>query len=297
VIEVAQDYREVIVSVDELKKSFDQTPLFDSISFKIYQGSFTTILGLNGVGKSSLLNILCNRLTPDEGHGHVLGRPIGTDLAEERLSLALVSEYLNYEIGASTREFSRYYGALFRHFDWPLFDRFCEVRKIDLNKHFSQYSRGQKMQFCLILAMAQRPKILFIDEVTSVLDYKAREFFLTELKQYCDNGGTVVLTTNIINEVQQYSTDLVIIQNSKEVVSGPQHKILEQFLRIRVFDTSPLPHHVRESALYLGKDQDGANLMVLSKAEWDELEADQRAGIEVNHPNLHEVFSLLTQQL
>lgn len=292
----AQNDRAVIVDVQELSKSFEHTPLFDSISFKIYRGSFTTILGLNGVGKSTLLNILCNRMAPDHAVGEVLDMPIGSDLGLRREDIGLVSEHLNYEIGSSAREFAHYYGKLFTKFDEEKLINYCEHRRLDLGKHFSQFSRGQKMQFCLVLAMAQNPKVLFIDEITSVLDYKAREFFLSELRSFCEQGGTVVLTTNIINEVQQYSTDLVIIQNSKEVVSGPQEEILDQFIKIRFDDSTALPSVLREAALYLGKDQEKGHLMVLSKDLWEKYLSEELKAVELMHPSLHEVFSLLTQQ-
>lgn len=290
------EQRETIIDVRELTKAFDESPLFERIHFKIFKGSFTTILGLNGVGKSTLLNILCTRVQADHAEGVVMGHPIGHDMGNARASIGLVSEHLNYELGASAREFSRYYAKLFPEFDTETFRHYCEVRKLDLAKHYSQFSRGQKMQFSLILAMAQRPRVLFIDEITSVLDYKAREFFLQELTKFCHEGGTVVLTTNIINEVQQYSTDLVVIRNSEEVLWGQQAEILSRFVKLRLRDLSALPAELRESALYLGRDPEFYHLLLTSLRDWQDAVVEKRDEVQCQSANLHEVFSWLTQQ-
>jgi ABC-2 type transport system ATP-binding protein len=288
--------REAIISVQSLSKRFDENHLLVDVSFNIYKGSFTTILGLNGVGKSTLLNILCCRMNADKAEGSLLDLPLGSDIGELRDGVGLVSEHLNYELGSSVREFSTYYSKLYRNFDNEFFRWLIDKRKLDLSKHFSQFSRGQKMQFSLILAMCQRPKILFMDEITSVLDYKAREFFLQELKTYTINGGTIVLTTNIINEVQQYSTDLVVIRSPEEVLWGQQDEILARFIKIKLDEMNLIPEAVKEKALYLGRDQQQHHLLLFQKEDWNQIDPRQVKDVEVQHPNLHEVFSWLTQQ-
>jgi ABC-2 type transport system ATP-binding protein len=288
--------REAIIEVKRLSKSFDESALLVDVSFNIYKGSFTTILGLNGVGKSTLLNILCCRVNADDVDGSLLGLPLGNDIGELREGIGLVSEHLNYELGSSVREFSRYYSELYRNFNYDLFRRLIDLRRLDLSKHFSQFSRGQRMQFSLILAMCQGPKILFMDEITSVLDYKAREFFLQELKTYTMNGGTIVLTTNIINEVQQYSTDLVVIRSPHEVLWGKQDEILARFVKIKLVEMNDIPELVREKALYLGRDFEQCHLLLFQREDWNQVDPRQVVNGEVQHPNLHEVFSWLTQQ-
>lgn len=295
-LEKQQPSREAIIEVKSLSKSFDENALLSGVSFNIYKGSFTTILGLNGVGKSTLLNILCCRVNADHAEGSLLGLALGSDIGELRDGLGLVSEHLNYELGSSVREFSRYYAGLYRQFDNDLFRRLIDLRKLDLSKHFSQFSRGQKMQFSLILAMCQRPKILFMDEITSVLDYKAREFFLQELKSYTLDGGTIVLTTNIINEVQQYSTDLVVIRSPEEVLWGEQTEILARFVKVKLHEMNSIPELIREKALYLGRDQDQQHLLLFQKEDWNQIDPRQVKEAQAQHPNLHEVFSWLTQQ-
>ncbi len=290
---MTQASREAIIDVKLLSKSFGDDVLFSGVSFKVFQGSFTTILGLNGIGKSSLLNILSCKISADKAEGTLLGEPLGIDLAEKRQSVALVSENLNYELGASAREFAFYYAQLYPTFDKEKFLHYVKERRLDLSKHFTQYSRGQKMQYCLILALSQNPKLLFIDEITSVLDYKAREFFLHELTLFCQNGGTVVLTTNIINEVQQCSTDLVIIKSVEEIIWGEQVEILSRFVKLRLSSLSMLTDEIREKALYLGKDSDHFHLVLIEREKIKDLPSQQDQNL--THPNLHEVFSYLTQ--
>jgi ABC-2 type transport system ATP-binding protein len=86
-------------------------------------------------------------------------------------------------------------------------------RGIDLKKEFNEFSRGEKMQIALIAALSQSPKLLLIDEITSVLDVYARKYFIEHLKEFTSKGGTVVMTTNVIDEIQTYSTKTIILKH------------------------------------------------------------------------------------
>ena len=89
------------------------------------------------------------------------------------------------------------------------------------------------MQFLLAHAIACRRKVLLLDEITSVIDVYARKYFLDLLREYCDEGGSVIITTNIISELEFYTDHLVIIKDNKIALSGSGKEILNSFIKIR----------------------------------------------------------------
>ena len=84
---------------------------------------------------------------------------------------------------------------------------------MNLNKQFDYYSRGQKMQLILTAELCKTPKIILLDEITSVLDVYSRKFYLNLLKNYQQEGGTVFITSNVISEVEKYLDHIIIIKD------------------------------------------------------------------------------------
>src|SRR5690606_26952542 len=157
-----------------------------------------------GAGKSTLLRILMGVETTDGGDYHIFWPHPPERHSSLRDRLGFVSESIEFDLPITMEEFIPYYRQFYHRWDETLFRQLVRDRQFDLHKKFKEYSRGQKMQLCLILALSIRPEILFIDEVTSVLDVSARRYFMQILHEFVGRGGTVILTTNIITEVQHF---------------------------------------------------------------------------------------------
>lgn len=279
--------RRELVTVEHLEKSFGKDKIFEGFSFKIFESSFTTILGLNGTGKSTLLNILCGRMGSDKVNGNILGADFNTDFGETKSRIAMVAENINFDLGTNLAEFCDYYGQLYQGFDHKKFDELIYLRKLNLRKNFGQLSRGQKMQLCLVLALCQGAEIILIDEVTSVLDYKACQFFLDELESYREGGGTVVLTTNIIDEVQKYTTDLLIIKNFSELIWGSREEVLGQFQKCIVPSDQVIEG---ENVAFMGLGRAAEKIYLVPKGF-----RVKKGDAHFEDPSLHEVFNYLTR--
>jgi energy-coupling factor transporter ATP-binding protein EcfA2 len=86
--------------------------------------------------------------------------------------------------------------------DWPMFAGMMRERGLDLDKPFAALSRGQRMQVACAAALAGKPKVVLADEITAVLDDRARPYFVEALAETCRRGATVLMATNLVTEVK-----------------------------------------------------------------------------------------------
>jgi ABC-2 type transport system ATP-binding protein len=204
-----------VVEVKGLSKSFHQNKVLDEVAFQIKKGTFTALLGKNGSGKSTILNILMGHETLDQGECLLFGKSLRENPDHLKNKIGHVSERIRFDYPTTIRKFIADYSNFFDNFDLKQFYRQADKVKINLDKQFGEYSRGQKMQIVLLAALAQNPELLLIDEITSVLDAFSRNYFIGLLKEYTKKGGTVVLTTNIVNEVQHHCSDVLFLSKSQ----------------------------------------------------------------------------------
>ena len=150
-----------IIEVSNVFKSYGKKKVLEKVSFSLDEGKFITLIGCNGAGKSTTLRLLAGEEKPEEGSVHILGEdPYRFDFSH-RPDTFFIHE--NYQLGFSQNllEMVKIYKEVFPRFKSSIFNQILKDRKISLKTNFKDLSRGQKMQFLLMLAVASRPNILF----------------------------------------------------------------------------------------------------------------------------------------
>jgi ABC-2 type transport system ATP-binding protein len=251
-----------IVEVKGLSKSYHQNKVLNDVSFKIKKGTFTALLGKNGSGKSTILNILMGHETLDQGECLLFGESLKENPDHLKNKIGHVSERIRFDYPMTIRKFIADYSNFFEKFDLSQFYRQADEVKMNLNKEFGEYSRGQKMQIVLLAALAQNPELLLIDEVTSVLDASSRNYFIAFLKEYTKKGGTVILTTNIVNEVQHYCTDVLFLSKSQIKLQTALADIHLNFKKVRSL-TNDHPLISIPECIWSGLNSDGSSSYIL----------------------------------
>ncbi len=251
-----------IIEVRGLSKSFHQNRVLDEVSFEIKKGSFTALLGKNGSGKSTILNILMGQERLDSGECLLFGESIVRNPDHLKNRIGHVSEKIRFDYPLTIKKFISDYSKFFDKFDLSQFFHQAQELNINLDKQFGEYSRGQKMQIVMLAALAQNPELLLVDEITSVLDAHSRNYFISALKEYTKMGGTVILTTNIVNEVQHHCSDVIFLSRNKIKFQTALKEIPLHFNKIRIFGTDH-PLIQSQDCLWSGINSDGSDSYIL----------------------------------
>ena len=254
-----------LVEVKGLSKAFHQNIVLDNVDFQIKKGTFTALLGKNGSGKSTILNILMGHETLDKGECYLFGESLSSNPDHLKNKIGHVSEKIRFDYPLTIKKFIADYSKLFTNFDLAQFYKQAAEININLDKQFGEYSRGQKMQIIMLAALAQQPELLLVDEITSVLDAYSRNYFIALLREYTKNGGTVILTTNIVNEVQHHCTDVLFLSKNKIKFQTALADIPSNFKKVRSVNSEHPLLKIPE-CIWSGINSDGSNSYILPNA-------------------------------
>jgi ABC-type multidrug transport system ATPase subunit len=210
------------ITIKNLRKSYGKIVAVNSISFSIAKGALFALLGENGAGKSTTINMLCTILAPDSGEilfegDDILKKP---ERAREKIGVVFQSSVLDRSLTvrqnlASRASFHGLYGE-----QWKT--RLGELTRLFrlndlLNRRFETLSGGQRRRVDLARALIQSPQVLFLDEPTTGLDPLTRKELwdiIADLRK--TQGLTVLLTTHYMEEADE-ADEIVILQNGNIV--------------------------------------------------------------------------------
>lgn len=206
-----------LIDVHALTKSYPTGGGIRDLSFAVERGELFVFLGPNGAGKSSTIKILTGLSVPDSGRASVAGK----DVARERLALKRVIGYMAerpflYE-KLTGREFLRFMGDVF-HVPKQIRDvrsrELLDVFELDgaADQLIETYSQGMRQKIALAGVLVHEPEVLFLDEPTNGLDPRSARIVKDVLRQICDRGATVFMTTHVL-EVAEQMCDRVAILN------------------------------------------------------------------------------------
>lgn len=252
-----------IIEINKVFKSYGKKKVLENVSFSVEEGKFTTLIGCNGAGKSTTLRLLAGVDFDDEGSIQVMGSNPYDMKFKHRSDVFFIHENLDLKFPVNLLEMVKIYRSVFPRWSNKIFNQTLKDRKFGLKKNFADLSRGQKMQFLLMIALAARPKVLLLDEITSVIDIEGQRYFLEHLKRYTEEGGTVVISTNILSELNDYTDHLILLQETKVLVNGPVEELQNKFYLFKKTEDHDI--FKDPDAARVRKDNDGKELYLIPR--------------------------------
>ena len=211
---------EPAVSVRNLTKTFSGRRVVDDLSFDVQKGEVFALLGHNGAGKSTTIDLILGLKAADGGSAKILGMDAAKHRKQvfERVGVQL--QNTQYQPNITVEEASIEYASLYAApADYPaLLEQFGLA---PLRKSFvSKLSGGERQKLSVVLALIGDPEIVFLDELTTGLDVVARREVWRSLKQLKDLGLTIFLTTHYMEEAEAFCDRVCIIKSGKKVAEG-----------------------------------------------------------------------------
>lgn len=209
-----------VIKVQQLTKSYGNLLAADNISLSITKGMVFGLLGANGAGKSTTIECILGTKKADRGRITVLGMNPQTELKKLYEKIGVQFQEINYQDQITVGELCQVTASLYREPVNPtgLLKRFGIADK--QKSLVKDLSGGQRQRLFIILALIPNPEIVFLDELTTGLDTKARREVWKILSALKKKGLTIFLTSHFMDEVEALCDEICILKKGKIVFHG-----------------------------------------------------------------------------
>lgn len=238
-----------VIEAKNLKKAYGSNKVLKGVDLKVERGTMLALLGPNGAGKTTTVRILSTLLKFDGGTVTVEGNDVAKSPEKVRQSIGLTGQSAAVDELLTGRENLVMMGRLYR-----LTKKSAKVRAEELLKEFDlvkaadrpakTYSGGMRRRLDLAVSLIATPPVIFLDEPTTGLDPRSRLAMWSIIRKLMDNGTTILLTTQYLEEADQLADRIVVIDGGKVIAEGTakelKSKIGNDRLELNFSDTQKL---------------------------------------------------------
>lgn len=221
---------DAVITCENLTHSFGRRLIYEGLDFTVPRGSVTGLLGKNGTGKTTTINILMGFLRPKGGSCRIFGEDVQKITPRTRARIALLLEghvqYSFMNIGQIERFYSQFYPKWDRDVYYDLMSRL----QVAPNQKISTMSNGQRSQVALGLILAQNADLLVLDDFSLGLDPGYRRLFVEYLRDYARGGDkTIFLTSHIIQDLEKLVDDCIIMDYGGILYHGGINSLMQGY--------------------------------------------------------------------
>ena len=224
-----------VIVIDNLSKSYKQLKAVDDLSFRIKRGELFALLGINGAGKSTTINIICGQLKKDQGKVYIADMDIDKDLQLIKHKIGVVFQNSILDPQLSVKDNLQVKASLYSMKKDEIKKRVeCLAELLDfksyINRPIGKLSGGQKRRIDIARALLHQPEILILDEPTTGLDPQTRKMMWNVInKLRKEKDMTVLLTTHYMEEASE-ADYAVIIDSGKKVAEGTPLELKNKYV-------------------------------------------------------------------
>jgi ABC-2 type transport system ATP-binding protein len=220
------------IQVQDLHKQFGEIQAVQGVTFDVAQGEIFSLLGPNGAGKSTTISMLSCLLEPTEGDAQVMGHSIRREPMAVRAAIGVVPQEIALYGDLSARENLAFWGKMYGLRGTALHRRTDEVLEIigltDRQKGaVDKFSGGMKRRLNVGIALLHRPQVLILDEPTVGIDPQSRRHILDSVKELNRQGMTVLYTTHYMEEAQELSDQIAIMDQGQVIAQGSHDELVQ----------------------------------------------------------------------
>lgn len=217
---------EICISVKNATKSFGGRKVVDDLSFTVKRGEVFGLLGHNGAGKSTTIEMILGLKKPDVGELTILGLEASKHRKEVFEKVGVQFQSSAYQEAIRVDEVCEEYASLYKEpVDYKMLLEQFGLKDLMKNP-VMKLSGGERQRLSVVLSLIGNPEIIFLDELTTGLDVAARREVWKTLKKLKEQGLTIFLTTHYMEEAENLCDILCIIKSGKKVTEGTVDEVI-----------------------------------------------------------------------
>jgi len=206
-----------LLECKKLYKSYEDKQVLKDINLKIPRGKIIGLLGKNGTGKTTLIKLINDLLTPSSGEILVNGKKPGVE-SKEIISYLPERTYLDREM--TVKDSIKYFKEFYKNFDSQKAIKLLKDLDLDINTKISKMSKGMQEKLQLILVMSRNAELYILDEPLGGVDPATRDYILDTILSNFYEGASVIISTHLIADIERILDEVIFIDKGEIIVTS-----------------------------------------------------------------------------
>ena len=211
-----------LLEINNLNKSFDNKEILKDINLSIQSGKIIGLLGKNGVGKTTLIKLINDLLTPTSGEILIKGQKIGVE-TKKVISYLPERTYLNRHMKVS--EVISYFEDFYDNFDSKKAKKLLKDLDLDINQKLTKMSKGMQEKVQLVLVMSRNADLYVLDEPLGGVDPATRDYILDTILSNFNENASVIISTHLISDIEKILDEVIFIDKGQIVLQSEADKL------------------------------------------------------------------------
>ena len=211
-----------LLEIKKLNKSFDNKEILKNINLKIKHGRIIGLLGKNGAGKTTIIKLINDLLTPTSGEILVNGKKIGVE-TKKIISYLPERTYLNKQMKVS--EVLSFFNDFYDNFDIEKAKKLLIDLDLDINQNLSKMSKGMQEKVQLVLVMSRNADLYILDEPLGGVDPATRDYILDTILSNFSENASVIISTHLISDIERILDEVIFIDKGKIILHEDADKL------------------------------------------------------------------------
>lgn len=212
------------IEIKNLTKKYGKFVALDDVNLSLGKGKIIGLLGPNGSGKTTLFKCLSGLLTYD-GDIKIMGKSVG---AETKKVVSFLPERTYLDLAMKVEDVFNLFLEFYDDFDVVRAYELLDSLKVDKKAQLKTLSKGTKEKVQLIAVMARQADVYLLDEPIGGVDPAAREFIMHTILTRISDGGTIIISTHLIRDIEEILDEYIFINGSKVFAHGDARAVHEE---------------------------------------------------------------------
>jgi len=255
------------IVTEQLQMQFGKNRVLDGVNLRVPRGSVYALVGSNGTGKTTTLQILLNLLHGYKGKASVLGLDSATLTAPDYARIGYVAEGQEMPDAMSVAEFLSFWRPFYPNWDTARERELLDLFQLPMDRKLKHLSRGMRIKAALTAALSYRPELLLLDEPFSGLDPLVRDEFTEAMLAHAEET-TILISSHDLAEIESFASHIGFLDNGRMQFSEEMSSLSGRFREVEVtVDAASLPSRLPASWL---RPEAAAAIVRFVESHWDE---------------------------